>query len=521
PQQVSINGPSLDLSANTGDTEQRLLPVHDTPLPILATFPSAAAAAGGASGGAAVGRNQELHDTWRRSSGSSARSEGLNLGAIDLHSGFVDFDEWIPDSPSSPPLSPVSPSRLSHRVQSRLSPPRRSNLHRGMPEIVRGALPGSLDDILGAYQHHHDDHAGTFHCPPDYHIDPLEYHLNQNDYHEYPLVEHNPSLLLHSDDVIDDARVHRPASPVIDYSLPGTADRGLDAVGRVRDPLRRPMQPRMRCTQPRRMRYHMQDNVRGVMFTPSTREKQHQQQPSRHAGRTSASAAAKRTTSPVAAAAAGPAGGYRTIRRVHARAAAAPATAGRAPSLLSVHNRRSAAPRFRGIHALFVRVSTRVRAALRSVATADAPSAAKQHPPLAADHTHHTINRRPVLRPSTVPSATLGRGAIMRPRGGASAGMRGLRRRPVRRSPRRSSRRPRPLRALRRGGGWSTWAHPSRSSAPSCLVAPPAAVRPVSSRRPRDAPPDCVAACRVQCAGQSQPAEACAPACNAVCAATC
>lgn len=41
---------------------------------------------------------QELHDAWRRSSGTSA---SVNLGAIDLHSGFVDFDEWIPGQSQS------------------------------------------------------------------------------------------------------------------------------------------------------------------------------------------------------------------------------------------------------------------------------------------------------------------------------------------------------------------------------------------------------------------------------------
>lgn len=400
-------------------------------------FSAAATGPAGPGGptGAAVGRNQELHDAWRRSSAGSGGSTGVNLGAIDLHSGFgIDFDEWITERPSSP-SHPVSPSRVSHRVQTGVSPTRRTHLHRGMPEIVRGALPGSLDDILSAYQHHHDDHAGAFHCAPDYDDDaPLEYLLQQHDYNEYPNVEHNPSSVSPDEFIVINDPQHRPASPAVDYSLPGTADRSHDVSGRgLRQEVRRPVQQRMRSTQPRRMRYHLQDNVRGVMFTPSTREKQqhHIQQPviRQPAARSSAAATAKRAVSPAAATGHT---GYRTIRRVHARSAAAPATAGRAPSLLSVHNRRTGGARFRGLRALFVRVSTRVRAVLRAVATADSatPTAGGDKQPTAAtaaEHAHHTINRRHV-RHSLHPTATIGRGTTMRPR--VQAAVRpGLRRR--------------------------------------------------------------------------------------------
>lgn len=71
-----------------------------------------------------------------------------------------------------------------------------------------------------------------------------------------------------------------------------------------------------------------------------------------------------------------------------------------------------AAPRFRGIRALFARVSTRVRAALRSVATADAPAAgaagaAGKQPATAAaataaEHAHHTSQLH-ILSPSLLP----------------------------------------------------------------------------------------------------------------------
>lgn len=120
------------------------------------------------------------------------------------------------------------------------------------------------------------------------------------------------------------------------------------------------------------------------------------------------------------------------------------------------HTCISAAPRFRGIRALFARVSTRVRAALRSVATADAPAAgaAGKQPATAAaataaEHAHHTsksdllrlpannmqhtkpfaVNRRHVRHGGTAAIGTLGRGTTMR--GRVSSGVRvGVRRRP-------------------------------------------------------------------------------------------
>ncbi|GMR63219.1 hypothetical protein PMAYCL1PPCAC_33415, partial [Pristionchus mayeri] len=287
----------------------------------------------------------------------------------------ADSSTSMSGSVTAPPLLPCLRPRVSHRMQGGMSIPHHSRMHRGMPEIVRGALPGSLDDILSAYQHHHDDHAGAFHH--QYHIDsldPLEYQLNQHDYNEYPNVEHNPSSL--DDVIVDDSRPLRPISPAIDYSLPGTTDRGVDgaATQRVQYTLRRPMQQRVRNSQPRRMRYAMQDNVRGVVFTPSTRDNQPQQQQPLVLQPQQQQSAPLVQSQPQQLQQAQPAG-YRTIRRVHARSAAGQTAPGRVLLYFPYTIARSA-PRFRGIRALFARVSTRVRAALRSVSTADSPSAA-------------------------------------------------------------------------------------------------------------------------------------------------